>query len=318
LQPVIITLVFGSGDRDVLGRCGEKGPMQILSDGTTSYGARRRAHPSLLAAALVVVVSLALLGMVLVDPGQRGSLAIIATLTLLTLPLATLLYGPRQRAPWAVLGATLFVVAVELSLRGAQPGLGGPDTAGMISNVAAGGVFGALLLSEFWMLRSRPSFSGEVHDRDTGVVIALSLAGAFGIALAVTDAGVGPSVAAQRWPLFVVGIGLSLGGLALRGWAIATLGPFFQARLVIQQDHSVVSDGPYRVVRHPSYVGPVLMFGGIGLLLDNWVALAVCLVLPIGAYIRRIAVEEQLLANGLGAEYERYRETTWRMLPGVW
>src|ERR1700689_3916768 len=104
-----------------------RGP-ENASDGTTSYGARRRAHPSLLAAALVVVVSLALLGMVLVDPGQRGSLAIIATLTLLTLPLATLLYGPRQRAPWAVLGATLFVVAVELSLRGAQPGLGGPDT----------------------------------------------------------------------------------------------------------------------------------------------------------------------------------------------
>jgi protein-S-isoprenylcysteine O-methyltransferase len=292
--------------------------MQILSDGTTSYGARRHAHPSLLAVSLVALIALAAGGVAVVAPDQRSSVVIIAGLTVVAMPLATMLYDHSHRAPWAVLGTAVFLVLVVLSLRGAQPALGGPDGATLTANVAAGAVFGSLLLSEVWMIRSRPAFSGEVHDRDTGVVIAFCLVASFATALAVTDARVGAAVTARPWPLFVVGIGLALGGLALRGWAIATLGPFFQARLVIQQDHAVVSDGPYRLVRHPSYVGPVLMFAGIGLLLDNWVALAVCLALPIGAYARRIAVEETLLTGGLGSAYERYRETTWRMLPGVW
>jgi protein-S-isoprenylcysteine O-methyltransferase len=88
--------------------------------------------------------------------------------------------------------------------------------------------------------------------------------------------------------------------------------------LVVQRVHEVDTDGQFRVVRHQSYAGPILLFVGIGLVLDTWVGLAICLVLPIGAYAWRITVEERMLVAGLGTAYERYREQTWRIVPGIW
>jgi len=79
-----------------------------------------------------------------------------------------------------------------------------------------------------------------------------------------------------------------------------------------------VTDGPYRLVRHPSYTGPILVFVGIGLVLGTWVGLLLSIVLPVAAYVWRISVEERMLVAGLGSTYERYRERTWRLVPGIW
>ena len=49
--------------------------------------------------------------------------------------------------------------------------------------------------------------------------------------------------------------------------------------------------GPYRWVRHPSYSGLLLIVTGFGLAVGNWLALAICAVLPLPALLRRIHVE---------------------------
>ena len=137
-----------------------------------------------------------------------------------------------------------------------------------------------------------------------------------GIVLA--DRGVGPVIARHNEALFAVGISLGVLGIALRVWAVRTLGRFFQLVLVVQPDHHVVSNGPYRVIRHPSYAGPLLAFVGIGLALNHWVSLALCFALPAAALVHRIVIEEKMLVSGLGAEYEEYRRRTKRLVPFVW
>ena len=81
---------------------------------------------------------------------------------------------------------------------------------------------------------------------------------------------------------------------------------------------AAVSTGPYRWVRHPSYSGLFLIVTGCGLAAGNWLALAVCAVLPLPALLWRIHVEEAELTRVLDDRYRAYQAQTKRLIPGVW
>jgi protein-S-isoprenylcysteine O-methyltransferase Ste14 len=119
------------------------------------------------------------------------------------------------------------------------------------------------------------------------------------------------------WP-FVVGMVLIVAGLGLRAWSIASLGRFFQYRITVQSGHQVVTKGPYRYVRHPSYTGIALILIGIALACDDVWALPVVAVLGgVGLYVR-IRAEERQLNQALGEDYERFAAGRKRLVPGVW
>jgi protein-S-isoprenylcysteine O-methyltransferase Ste14 len=80
----------------------------------------------------------------------------------------------------------------------------------------------------------------------------------------------------------------------------------------------VVTTGPYRWVRHPSYSGLLLIVAGLGLALGNWLALVACCVVPLPAIVRRIHVEEAELERVLGDAYRGLQRTTARFVPRVW
>jgi protein-S-isoprenylcysteine O-methyltransferase Ste14 len=117
---------------------------------------------------------------------------------------------------------------------------------------------------------------------------------------------------------FAVGMLLLWGGIRLRVWSIATLGSFFNSRIVIRPDHEVVRAGPYRYVRHPSYTAALVTGIGAGILLGNWVSLAIMALLPLVGYLYRIRVEEAALVGRLGDPYQRYAQTTRRLVPFIW
>ncbi|MEP7072029.1 MAG: isoprenylcysteine carboxylmethyltransferase family protein [Verrucomicrobiota bacterium] len=115
-----------------------------------------------------------------------------------------------------------------------------------------------------------------------------------------------------------LGVGLFVGGIALRWWAIVTLGRFFTVDVQIAKNHELVERGPFRLIRHPSYTGVLLAFVGFALSLVNWIAFLV-IVLPIFvAFILRMSVEEQALTNALGSSYADYMRRTRRLVPGVY
>jgi protein-S-isoprenylcysteine O-methyltransferase Ste14 len=185
-----------------------------------------------------------------------------------------------------------------------------------VTRAALDALLVAWIGSEIWIRSSRPSHSGVPKTTRTWIGVAWLIGVVGGVALA--NRGVGPVIAHHSVALFAVGISLAVLGIALRLWAVHTLGRFFQLVLVVQSEHHVVSNGPYRVIRHPSYAGPVLAFIGVGLALNHWVSLAACVVPPTAAVVHRILVEEKMLVDGLGSEYQQYRRRTRRLVPFVW
>jgi protein-S-isoprenylcysteine O-methyltransferase Ste14 len=118
------------------------------------------------------------------------------------------------------------------------------------------------------------------------------------------------------WPV-VAGLVLIAAGIGLRAWSIVTLGRFFQYWIKIQPGHRVVTGGPYRYVRHPSYTG-ALVLTGLALACDDvWSLVAVAVLGGTGLAVR-IHVEERQLTESLGGEYEQYAAGRKRLVPGVW
>ena len=159
------------------------------------------------------------------------------------------------------------------------------------------------------------SRGGTAHDRATRILIAAALGSA--IALASVAAKVAPSLR-MPGPHRAAGLIVMWLGLAIRVWAIAALGRAFRTTVEVDPGQAIVSNGPYRWVRHPSYTGLLLIVAGFGLAVGNWLALAACLALPLPAVLRRIRVEEAELARVLGEPYRTYQARTKRLVPGLW
>ena len=164
-----------------------------------------------------------------------------------------------------------------------------------------------------WLARrggGRPD-PGEA-DRSSFLVIRVA-----GIAAVVT------AVLARRANLAITppviqyaGLALIAAALALREWAIIKLGRFFSRTVRIEPGHRLITDGPYRRIRHPAYTGMVLIFVGIALALGTWSGAAAALAIMLAATMYRIAVEEEVLVASFGDEYRDYMRSTWRLFPG--
>jgi len=129
----------------------------------------------------------------------------------------------------------------------------------------------------------------------------------------VPAAAIRPGAAA-----FAVGMVILVAGLVLRGWSIMTLGEYFTGYVAVSADQPVVTAGPYRVLRHPSYTGLLLAFAGLGLTAANWVSLAGVVILPLVALLWRIHAEERALLATLGDRYRSYAAQHKRLIPLIW
>lgn len=96
--------------------------------------------------------------------------------------------------------------------------------------------------------------------------------------------------------------------------AAVTLHKFYSSTLIIRKDHKLIQHGIYKYVRHPIYFGTTLVFLGLPLCVGSLFGLAtMALVIPL--FLNRIKMEEKLLIEEFGAEYERYRETSRKLIP---
>ncbi len=158
---------------------------------------------------------------------------------------------------------------------------------------------------------------GEVRDRGTQlllwIVILASLTSAEWISYEVQA----PMFGRARW-LRLAGVLILAAGLAIRWSAILNLGSAFSANVAIREAQRVRTTGLYRFVRHPSYLGLVLIFFAIGVHSRNWISLAIVVALPTAALLYRIRVEEAALREAFGDEYIAYSRVTKRLVPGLY
>ena len=114
-----------------------------------------------------------------------------------------------------------------------------------------------------------------------------------------------------------VGAATAVAGLALRAWSMVTLGEAYSRTLRTSGGQALVEDGPYRWLRHPGYLGSLLVWTGFALTSRSPAVLAWVASLVGSAYRRRILTEEALLDCRLPG-YAAYRTRTWRLVPFVW
>jgi protein-S-isoprenylcysteine O-methyltransferase Ste14 len=113
-----------------------------------------------------------------------------------------------------------------------------------------------------------------------------------------------------------LGLFLIPAGSVLREWAILRLGRFFSRTVQIESVHTLITDGPYRWIRHPAYTGMILIYLGIAFAIGTWLGVFVTAGLMLGATIYRISIEEKMLIEAIGHPYEEYMKRTWRLFPG--
>ena len=168
-------------------------------------------------------------------------------------------------------------------------------------------------------LRGRDRPRRASGDSPSGSSPLVGLAGIWvGIAAGFAVANVHAFVLPYKWALLAVGLALTWCGIALRYSAKRALGRFFVCAVSIQEGHRVVSDGPYGIVRHPGYTGSLLSLFGLGLATANVVTTALFFVIPLVLLVRRMRVEEARLVAALGSEYEAFRDSRSRLVPGIY
>jgi protein-S-isoprenylcysteine O-methyltransferase Ste14 len=111
---------------------------------------------------------------------------------------------------------------------------------------------------------------------------------------------------------------VSLLGYAVIPWAVAN-NKFFSQIVRIQSDrgHAVAAGGPYRFVRHPSYLGMIAFELAVSIMLASWGALIISLG-NVFLLILRTALEDRTLQAELPGYAEYARQVKYRLLPGVW
>lgn len=122
-----------------------------------------------------------------------------------------------------------------------------------------------------------------------------------------------PGGEATRW----TGLALLAAGVALRLGPMLALGRRFASVVSLQDDHTLATDGFYALVRHPSYLGILLMDLGFAGVFRSVLALAL-MPLVFWMFKRRMDVEEAFLVERFGDEYRAYRARTARLVPGLY
>ncbi|MDX2273112.1 MAG: isoprenylcysteine carboxylmethyltransferase family protein [Cyanobacteriota bacterium] len=112
-----------------------------------------------------------------------------------------------------------------------------------------------------------------------------------------------------------LGLIVMLSGLAMRYWAAKTLGEFYTRTLQVIEGQKIVDQAPYNIIRHPGYLGTLLMEIGAGLAVTNWIVLLATVVIGITSRAYRIGVEEKMLEASFGGEYKMYLDKTWKLVP---
>lgn len=118
--------------------------------------------------------------------------------------------------------------------------------------------------------------------------------------------------------LRVISVVVLAAGLAIRWTAVASLGKSFSANVAIHATQTLYTRGLFRLVRHPSYTGLLIVFAAIGFHTRNWAGLAIVLIPTTAALLYRIHVEEDALTHAFGQQYLDYSRRTKRLIPGIY
>ena len=114
---------------------------------------------------------------------------------------------------------------------------------------------------------------------------------------------------------FGIGMVLVVAGLAIRAHSILTLKRFFTYSVAKVEDQKIIEAGLYKFIRHPGYLGQLMIFFGISISLSNWLSVLLMMLTVTVGYLYRIQVEERFMLEVMGENYLEYQARTKRIIP---
>jgi protein-S-isoprenylcysteine O-methyltransferase Ste14 len=117
---------------------------------------------------------------------------------------------------------------------------------------------------------------------------------------------------------FVIGSILAIIGLIIRVTSILILKQQFTYTVTKIENHELIESGLYRIIRHPGYLGQLIIFLGISTSLSNWLSILLMIVPILVGYLNRIIVEEKFMIEQMGQKYIDYQRRTKRLIPLIY
>ena len=113
-----------------------------------------------------------------------------------------------------------------------------------------------------------------------------------------------------------IGLLIAIPGFVLMQAGEKYLAKQFSIEVTLQKDHKLIQSGPYKVIRHPRYLGILIFFTGISLTFRSLLGIFIVLALA-GVLIWRVFAEEKMMHAEFGKEWEEYQAKTWRLIPYI-
>jgi protein-S-isoprenylcysteine O-methyltransferase Ste14 len=155
---------------------------------------------------------------------------------------------------------------------------------------------------------------GQVSNKESKVYLQASFSLACFVAMPLVFLNIGdiqccfPYITAAGFILTVI-------GLIIRFIAVMALSKQFSTDVRIVKGHELVTTGIFKYIRHPSYLGYLIIPVGIGIAFSNWIAMILFSIPNIFAVAYRIRVEEKVLTESFGQEYLDYKKRTKMLIP---
>jgi len=107
-------------------------------------------------------------------------------------------------------------------------------------------------------------------------------------------------------------------GLIIRITAIMTLQQHFTYTVTKIENHELIESGLYKSIRHPGYLGQLLIYIGTSISLSNWLSVLFMIIPILFGFIYRIRVEEKFMIEQMGEKYIDYQKRTKRLIPTIY
>jgi len=116
---------------------------------------------------------------------------------------------------------------------------------------------------------------------------------------------------------YLIGFTLFIIGLILQGIAEATLGKYYLPSIGTVEGQKIIKNGIYKYIRHPGYLGEILIFFGLGFVTYSLLGILGAFIVALMVYAGEVIPEEKYMLEKFGKEYEEYMKETFRFIPYI-
>lgn len=174
------------------------------------------------------------------------------------------------------------------------------------------------IISQVWIYKDPDEYVVEDDDRKSYLYLQLTYMVALFFA-AIDFVGMHITRIKSLEPTIIyAGFILFLFSCWISWWGFRSLGKYFNPRVAVYENHRLITEGAYRNIRHPLYLGSLVSFMAIPLVFNSWGALLILILTTLPALIYRINIEEEFLLEHFGDDYRQYMDRTKKIIPGIW